>query len=172
MSAADGVSVAIDVDVDPACAFDVFTRELDVWWARGPRFRPLAPHDGTLALEPGVGGRFVHTIAGPPERVFVLGRVEVWDPPHRLVLTWRLPNFAPHEETRVEVQFAPAARGTRVSVTHRGWDVLRPGHPARHGLTGRDFVLWKGRWWADLLAAVKRSAEENAPSRQQQGGSR
>lgn len=27
------------VEVDPAEAFEVFTREIDAWWKRGPRYR-------------------------------------------------------------------------------------------------------------------------------------
>jgi hypothetical protein len=31
VTAADGVRVGIDVDVEPAVAFEVFTTELDAW---------------------------------------------------------------------------------------------------------------------------------------------
>ncbi len=158
MSATDGVRVSIDVAVPPAVAFEVFTAEIDLWWGRGPRFRFLAPYGGTLRLEPGLGGRLVH-VADPPGGVFVVGRVETWEPPRRLGLTWRLPSFAPDQVTRVAVDFEPVAAGTRVTVVHDGWDAVPPAHPARHGFVGRDFVLFKGRWWADLLAAAKRHAE-------------
>jgi hypothetical protein len=67
VSAADGVSVSVDVEVEPDVAFDVFTRELDAWWARGPRFRFLAPYGGTMTLEPGVGGRL---LGGPCRRAW------------------------------------------------------------------------------------------------------
>jgi len=83
----------------------------------------------------------------------------VWEPPRRLALTWRLPNFAPDQTTRISVSFEHTGDGTRVSVTHSGWDALPPRHPARHGRTGHDFVMMRGQWWADLLAAVKRHAE-------------
>jgi len=162
MSAADCVTVSIEVEVEPAVAFDVFTRELDTWWGHGPRFRFVAPYGGTLTLEPGVGGRLLHVAA--PGVSFVVGAVEVWEPPHRLALTWRLTNFTPEQHTRVDVRFDPAPEGTRVSVTHSGWDAIPPSHPARHGLAGHDFVLFKGRWWADLVAAVKRHAERARPA--------
>jgi uncharacterized protein YndB with AHSA1/START domain len=95
---------------------------------------------------------------------FVVGHVEVWEPPHRVALTWRLTNFTPEQQTRVDVRFEPASAGTRVSVTHSGWDGIPAGHPARHGLTGHDFVLFRGRWWGDLLTAVKRHAERTRPA--------
>jgi len=159
MSAADSVTVSIDVEVEPTVAFDVFTRELDAWWGRGPRFRFVAPYGGTLTLEPGVGGRLLHVAA--PGVSFVVGAVEVWDPPRRLALTWRLTNFTPEQHTRVDVRFERAAGGTRVSVTHSGWDTIPPGHPARHGMTDRAFVLFRGHWWADLLTAIKHHVERS-----------
>ena len=162
MSAADSVTVSLDVEVEPAVAFDVFTRELDAWWGRGPRYRFLAPYGGALTLEPGVGGRLLHVVEDGVS--FVVGHVEVWEPPKRLALTWRLTNFTPEQQTRVDVRFEPVPGGTRVSVTHGGWDAIPAGHPARHGLTGHDFVLWRGRWWGDLLTAVKRHAERTRPA--------
>jgi uncharacterized protein YndB with AHSA1/START domain len=165
VSAADAVSVSIEVEVGVDAVFDVFTRELDAWWGRGPQFRFLAPYAGALTLEPGVGGRLVHTAGAVPGRVFVVGHVRVWEPPHRLALTWRLPNFAPDQLTHVDVRFEAIAEGTRVTVTHSGWDAVAADHPARHGHVGREFVLWKGRWWAELLAAVRRHAEDHRSGR-------
>ena len=159
MSAADSVTVSIDVEVEPAVAFDVFTRELDAWWGRGPRFRFVAPYGGTLTLEPRVGGRLLHVVDGGVS--FVVGHVQVWEPPRRLALTWRLTNFTPEQQTRVDVRFDPAPEGTRVSVTHSGWDAIPPAHPARHGMTDRAFVLFRGHWWADLLTAAKRQMERS-----------
>src|SRR5438093_1158383 len=92
---------------------------------------------------------------------FVVGHVEVWEPPRRLALTWRLTNFTSEQQTRVDVRFEPAADGTRVSVTHSGWDTIPAAHPARHGMSDRAFVLFRGHWWADLLTAAKRHMERS-----------
>jgi uncharacterized protein YndB with AHSA1/START domain len=159
VSGSDAVTVALDIEVEPELAFAVFTRELDTWWGRGPQYRFLAPYQGTLVLEPGVGGRLIHVADEAAGRVFVVGQIEVWEPPHRLALTWRLPNFESDQTTRVRVSFEPIGDGTRVSVTHSGWDALPARHPARHGRTGHHFVMMRGQWWADLLAFVKRHAE-------------
>lgn len=148
MSASDGVSVSIDVDVEPELVFAVFTEELDAWWGRGPRFRFLAPYDGTVTLEPGVGGRLLHVQDAAAGRVFVVGRIEVWEPPHR---------------------FEPLAEGTRVTVTHRGWDSVPARHAARHGLTGHDFIPMRGQWWGDILTAVRRHVQSRRV-RAQAGG--
>jgi uncharacterized protein YndB with AHSA1/START domain len=155
-TAADTVQVSLTVAVDPATAFEVFTGELDLWWRRGPRFRFVAPFEGAMRLEPGVGGRLLHEHR--PGASFEVGQVQVWEPPRRLVLTWRLPSFPPEMTTRVDVRFDPAGENTRVTVTHSGWDQVPLGHPARHGLDGQPFVVMKGSYWADLLAALARHA--------------
>jgi uncharacterized protein YndB with AHSA1/START domain len=160
VSAADAVTVSIEVAVAPTFAFEVFTEDLDAWWGYGPRYRFVSPYTGVMKLEPGVGGRLLHVHDEATDDAFVVGHVRAWDPPERLAFSWRLANFAPDEVTEVEVRFAAVPAGTRVTVTHRGWDGLRAGHPARHGQIDRAFVLFKGRWWADLLAAAKRHAEQ------------
>ena len=74
MSGSDAVTVALDIEVEPEMAFAVFTRELDTWWGRGPQYRFLAPYQGTLVLEPGVGGRLLHVADEAAGRVFVVGQ--------------------------------------------------------------------------------------------------
>jgi uncharacterized protein YndB with AHSA1/START domain len=160
MSGADAVTVAIEIAVTPATAFAVFTEELDAWWQRGPRYRFLAPYEGVLWLEPGVGGRLLHARGDDRDDAFEVGRVRVWDPPHRLVFSWRLPNFTTDQVTEVEICFERIGEGTRLTLTHRGWDRIPTDHPARHGQVDRAFVLFRGRWWADLLGAAKRRAEQ------------
>src|SRR5437867_2533057 len=89
---------------------------------------------------PRLGGRLLHVVDAGVS--FVVGHVEVWEPPRRLALTWRLTNFTPEQQTRVDVRFEPAADGTRVSVTHSGWGTIPAAHPARHGMSDRAFVLF------------------------------
>jgi hypothetical protein len=57
-----------------------------------------------------------------------------------------------------------------VTLTHRGWDGVPTDHPARHGHVDRAFVLFKGRWWADVLGAAKRHAEYLHSGVDAQGG--
>lgn len=172
MSAADAVTVSLEVAVVPAFAFAVFTEDLDAWWGYGPRYRFVPPYTGVMKLEPGVGGRLLHVRDEGTDDAFVVGRVRVWEPPERLVFSWRLANFAPGEETEVEVRFDAAPAGTRVTVTHRGWDGLPAGHPARHGQVAQAFVLFRGGWWADMLAAARRHAERDGRAATPGGGGR
>jgi uncharacterized protein YndB with AHSA1/START domain len=87
--------------------------------------------------------------------VVEVGRVRVWDPPRRLVFSWRNANYAPDEHTEVEVGFSAAARGTLVTVTHRGLAALRPDHPARHGLGNEPFIRMIGLWWGEQMTSLR-----------------
>lgn len=159
MKPGDQARVTVTVAVPPADAFEVFTQEIDRWWRRGAKFRHAGARSSLIRLEPQVGGRLFESFDGEGgEHVFEVGRVRVWDPPKRLVFSWRNANFAPNEETEVEVEFRPTASGTQVTVTHRGWSALRDDHPARHGLLGADFARNIGLWWGDQLASLRMTA--------------
>jgi uncharacterized protein YndB with AHSA1/START domain len=155
----DSARVSVFVGVPPAAAWDVFTRETDLWWRQGPRFRIAGARRGTLAFEPGPGGRLFETWGEPPDaRTHTAGRVLTWEPPALLELEWRGVNFRPGESTRVTVRFVAQGDGTLVTVHHAGWSSLPAGHPVRHGLEGAAFVRMIGLWWGDLLTALREHA--------------
>ncbi|MCA9706275.1 MAG: SRPBCC domain-containing protein [Myxococcales bacterium] len=155
--AGDEARVTVLVRVPPREAFRVFTEEIDAWWRRGRRYRIAKGRDGTIHLEPGVGGRLFESYrsAAGNDKVVQTGEVTVWEPPHRLVLRWRAVNFAPHEHTEVEVSFAESLSGTQVTVVHRGWSQIRPDHPARHGQAVGPFLRSMGLWWGDLMTSLR-----------------
>ncbi len=165
MKDGDAVRVTTVVEVAPEAAFAVFTGELDAWWRGGPRFRWHPERKGRLVLEPGEGGRFLEVYPDDADEPFEVGRVRVWDPPRRLVFSFRARSFAPDESTEVEVRFEPEGDATRVSVEHRGWAALRSDHPARHGMDASAFGNMMGAWWADLLTAARRHANARARAR-------
>jgi uncharacterized protein YndB with AHSA1/START domain len=158
VSAAPGdcATVTVFVAVPPEAAFDVFTREIDLWWRQGPRYRIAKRQRGQLNFEPGLGGRLFETFEGSSgTRTFEVGRVTAWDPPGRLELEWRGVNFKPGETTFVTVLFGPSRGGTLVTVRHRGWSALRDDHPARHGLVGPEMSRMIGMWWGELLTSLR-----------------
>jgi uncharacterized protein YndB with AHSA1/START domain len=157
----DTARVTVTVAVPVAAAFEIFTRDIDRWWRRGVRFRHAGPRRGFIRLEPHVGGRLFESIdGGDHAQVFEVGRVEAWDPPRRVAFTWRNANFAPGENSAVEVLFSPTATGTRVCVTHRGLAALRPDHPARHGLQGAEFNRQIAMWWGEQMSAWRELCAE------------
>jgi uncharacterized protein YndB with AHSA1/START domain len=77
-----------------------------------------------------------------------VGKVDVWDPPARIVLIWQLNaefQFDPDLVTEVEVQFTPEGGGTRVDLEHR--DLERMGEKAA---AMRETVSGPGGWPALL----------------------
>jgi uncharacterized protein YndB with AHSA1/START domain len=70
------------------------------------------------------------------------GRVLVWEPPWRLVMNF-YPGRTPAGATQVEVTFQAVENGTRLTLTHRGWEQSVPETQARYAgyVTGWDLVL-------------------------------
>ena len=150
------VRVTIAVAVPQDVAFEIFTSEIDRWWRKGPRFRRSGMSGGMIRLEAGLGGRLFESVeSAGVERVFVVGHVHAWEPPSRLVFTWKNETFAANEDTEVEVTFAATATGTLVTVVHRGWAGLRPDHPARHSMPVDEFIRSLGTWWGDQMSSMR-----------------
>ena len=147
------VIVAIRVAATPERAFAVFTRDIALWWRPAALFRFTPRDPGVLAFEPGEGGRLIQTL--PSGKVFEIGKVRLWDPPHRLVFGWRQATFAPDQDTQVEVRFEAVGEETRVTVEHTGWDSVPTTHVARHGFPIAVFLRRHGEWWQVLLSSYK-----------------
>jgi uncharacterized protein YndB with AHSA1/START domain len=153
------VLVAVRVPAAPPRAFAAFTGEIGTWWRPSGLFQFTPGRtDGTLAFEPGPAGRLVESY--PDGGEFVVGHVKVWEPPHRLVLSWRQAGFASDQETELHVRFdavepAPGDdAATRVVVEHYGWDRIPQEHVARHGLPLGTIQLRFAEWWQALLASL------------------
>ena len=152
------ILVSIRVAATPARAFDVFTREIDLWWRDTPlfRFTPGAP--GVLSFEPPIepnsGGRFIQRSDDGTQ--FEIGRVVEWLPGERFACTWRQASFAEDQETEVEVRFDAIGEQTRVTVEHRGWDSVPQEHVARHTFPNAVFLQRHGEWWQALLRSLQK----------------
>ena len=147
------VEKSIVVGTDVERAFRRFTREIGQWW-------PLESHSvgGARAvaavLEEGVGGRVHERLEDGTEHEW--GRILTWEPPHRFVMTWH-PGRAPSTAQELEVRFsAEPGGGTRLDLTHRGWERL--GEEAAEGR--RPY----GPGWDAVLARFEAGAERQAAS--------
>jgi hypothetical protein len=146
------VVVALRVKTAPARAFAAFTGEIGRWWRPSPMFAFTPREPGVLSFEPGPEGRLIET--RDRGRVFEIGKVKLWEPPHRLIVGWRQATFAPGQHTEVEVTFEAVGEETRVTVEHRGWDSVPAGHVARHGFPNALFLRRHAEWWQVLLGAL------------------
>ncbi|MBL7499687.1 SRPBCC domain-containing protein [Frankia sp. CNm7] len=158
------VLVALRVPVPAARAFTAFTDQIGQWWQPNGLFQFTDGRSGTLAFEPGVGGRLVETYADGSS--FVVGEIRVWEPPRRLVLSWRHASFAADQETELHVRFdevddpGGTVPRTRVTVEHFGWDGIPPAHAARHGFPLATFQLRFAEWWRTLLRRLADASRE------------
>src|SRR6478752_7190272 len=109
------VYVALRVKATPERAFQAFVEEIGAWWRPSPLFE-TTPRPGVLSFEPGEGGRLIETRAGG--KMFEIGVIRAWEPPRRLVFSWRQANFPLELHTEVEVCFEAVGDETRVSVEH------------------------------------------------------
>lgn len=136
------VRVSTEVELEPARAFEVFTRETDRW------FRPTLASGwpDSLRFEPRAGGRVLEVRDG--EEVRQIGQVLAWEATPRLLFSLELDGT-----TEVEVRFEPVAAGTRVSLEHRGWDPL----VATAGDATLEHYLDR---WRDLLGSFESRALE------------
>ncbi len=134
----------IQVNVPVEKAFEVFTRKMGSWW---PASHHIAAKPFTeIVIEPRTGGRWFERDADGAECDW--GRVLVWEPPKRLVVSWQLQpdwkfsaDMARASEVVLEF-FSEGAETTRVELEHRhierhgeGWEKLRAGVDAAGGWT-------------------------------------
>lgn len=136
-------TLRVNVPIDRA--FRVLTEKMGTWW-------PASHHVGKapftdVVVEPGVGGRWFERDANGSECDW--GRVLVWEPPKRLVLSWQLQpdwQYSADASRASEVDFEFIAEGqgvTRLEFEHRhierhgeGWENLRKGVDSPGGWTG------------------------------------
>jgi uncharacterized protein YndB with AHSA1/START domain len=149
------VFVALRVKATPERAFAAFVEEIGAWWKPNGLFQTTPRAPGVLAFEAGEGGRLTETLANG--KVFEIGRITVWEPPSRLVFTWRQANFPPELKTEVAVGFEAVGAETRVSIEHRGFDQV-PAGAARHGFPDQALLMRLAEWWQALLTSLGETA--------------
>jgi uncharacterized glyoxalase superfamily protein PhnB len=104
------VNSSIEVAVDPATAFKVFTEELDCWWIQGPINFFDTARAYYKRMEPGVGGRIVEVYDEKTGDGLELARITVWEPGKRVAWTSSL------DDVEIDIRFEKSAGGTEVRV--------------------------------------------------------
>lgn len=102
------------VALSPPDAFDVFAREIRIWWPRA--FTSSGEELRSVEIEPFPKGRVFETNLAGEQTDW--GTVATYQPGELLALNWFL---ATSSATVVTVRFEPAAAGTQVSFSHHGW---------------------------------------------------
>jgi uncharacterized protein YndB with AHSA1/START domain len=119
--AKDAVRKTLTVEAPREVAFRVFTAGVGTWWPKeSHKIGAAAAVD--VVIEPRAGGRWYERGADGKDTPW--GEVVAWEPPSRLLLSWRIgADWAFHPELRTEVEVTFVAEGkarTRVELEHRG----------------------------------------------------
>lgn len=116
-SAQDAVTHRVDVAMPPPQAFDLFVRGTARWW-------PFKGHScggndaADVHFEEHVVGA-VTEITRQGDRHH-WGTLLIWQPPHRLVMTWH-PGQDAARATRLELRFEASLTGCVLHLCHDGW---------------------------------------------------
>jgi uncharacterized protein YndB with AHSA1/START domain len=108
----------IEVALSVAQAFELFVNGMARWW-------PFKGHSCAgdeavdVVFEPRVGGVVTELTRDGQRHPW--GEVLVWQPPHRLVMTWH-PAQPAAQATRVDLRFEPSDGGCVLHLRHDGWE--------------------------------------------------
>ena len=115
-------SVTVNRSVEDA--FRVFTEGISSWWPLQTHSIEAMDRGGVpteAVLEPREGGRLYERMSTGEEGYW--GTVTTWEPPHRVVIAWKV-NPEAAAPTEIDVRFSEEAGATRVDLEHRGWERL------------------------------------------------
>jgi uncharacterized protein YndB with AHSA1/START domain len=118
------VRKTIQVKTSQARAFEVFTAGLGLWW---PRDHSIAQKPMKSAvMETRLGGHWYELSEDGTQTN--VGKIVVWDPPRRFVMTWDMNSqWKPDTTVSSEVEVMFVAEGkdaTRVELEHRKFERL------------------------------------------------
>lgn len=145
----------MSVQAPPAIAWRVFTEKMSSWWPLG-QYKIGKAKAVEAIIEPRVGGRWYER--GEDGSTCDWGRVLVWEPDVRLVLTWDINadwQYDPKLNTEIEVRFiADGKERTRVELEHRRLDRFGARREQMRRLFDQEGD------WGKLLGMFARVAEE------------
>jgi uncharacterized protein YndB with AHSA1/START domain len=145
------VRKSVRVNASPSQAFEIFTSGLGRWWPRDKGIGQLPMK--AAVMETRLGGRWYELAEDGTQTN--IGKIIVWDPPHRFVVTWEINSQWKPDTTvssEVEVQFIPeGANATRVELEHRKFEQL--------GAGGESVRTAVDGGWPAMLQRFKNEAE-------------
>ncbi len=147
------VRKSVQVAVAPNRAFQIFTEGMSRWWIKSHSINKSPIKE--IVIEPKVGGRWYER--GDDGSTCDWGRVLLWEPPARLVLSWQITadwKYDPDLKTEVEVRFvAEGKNGTRVELEHRLLDRYGARSEEMRGIFDSE-MGWKGLLEAFAVRAL------------------
>jgi len=116
----DAIVITIELELTPGRAYSLFTEHFAEWW-------PAATH--SLSRDPATRCHLDARRGGAVDERAPDGSRHAWgqvlevEPGRRIRFSW-YPGREPETAQWIEVGFASAADGCRVTLTHGGWEAL------------------------------------------------
>jgi len=120
MTTSEPIVLAIELALSPVRAYAAFAERFGEWW-------PAASHSlsrdsaTSCRLDARLGGAVLERT--PDGTLHTWGEVLEVEPGRRIRFSW-YPGRERESAQWIDVDFAPAAGGSRVTLTHGGWEVL------------------------------------------------
>ncbi len=146
----DPIEMVVVLETTPEAAFRAFVEDVGLWWP----MRPFSVAEGTVRMEPGLGGRIVET--GPDGAAHIWGEVTGWTLGRQIDLCWFV-GQGPDNRTDLTLHFQPTDDGrTGVTLRHSGWERLSAAGQAR-------LQNYRGGWSAIFATASADHARRLCP---------
>ncbi len=126
-TAIEPIRKQISVDCNVESAFRTFTEGIATWWP--VETHSITGESTTPVFEQRSGGRMYERAPDGAEHDWAT--ILVYEPPHRVVLEWRVNSAVP--PTEVKVRFTQDGDATRVELEHRGWERYEDGGAEARG---------------------------------------
>ena len=122
----ESVVKTVTVACTPEEAFRYFTADFGMWWPAATQSvvayaSEFKDKPASVLFEPHVGGRIFERARSGEE--YIWGTVLAWEPPAFVAFTFH-PGCDAKEAQRVDMTFSPVPDGTKVVLTHSGWEKL------------------------------------------------
>jgi hypothetical protein len=142
--------LSYDVACSPEHAFRTWTERFGAWW---PKEHSVSGDPAAVVLEPHPGGRIYERTSDGDEVDW--GEITAWDEPRSLSYLWHIRRDRT-DATDVTIDFVAAGGGTRIEITHTGWERL--------GAEGRSWRDANAGGWGGLIphftAFVQQTTEQ------------
>ena len=137
----------IHVKLPPERAFRLFTEKMGTWW-------PVETHSVSAGMGLPSAQVIFHThVGGKIEEVaqdgsrHIWGHVTEWVPGTLVSFTWH-PGKSEDRKTNVRVEFVAENGGTRVTLSHEGWENLSDEDRATHANYDKGWIGVLARYQA------------------------
>ena len=120
MNAPEPIVLSVELPATPEVAFELFASRFPDWW-------PVATH--SLSRDAATVCRMQCEAGGTLEELSPdgarhrWGTIEICEPGRQLRFSWH-PGREPDSAQWVDVAFEPLGSGTRMTLTHGGWEAL------------------------------------------------